>query len=383
MSRVCTRLKILIWDFQGNALEWLDENVDGGRISVAGHLTGIDDMLRDTMSVDWDYLFCFIPSGQEELRRKFDGIFAQLGIAREQVVYAGELEEWVARNDLGFYLLKGDMRKRMEVWNEKRNKEYVACTPEGISYIASSSDRVILDSMAMYGENWAREEMQAFYRLAQRYYPADGAGGRFFIDIGANIGTTCIYFKKKIDTGVDILAFEPEEKNYRLLRANLLLNGLEGSAVAENYGLSQESGQKTIYINPQNPGGNSVVFASGQESEEIQMVSLDGYLSERGISADAIKYLWIDTEGFEPIVLKGAKNTLKSGNIPVLVEFNPYLWNDAGYYDMLMDTLSGIYREFVFIEEALAGEEKLRPIEEIWQYRDAPRLFQQDIFLVK
>ena len=67
----------------------------------------------------------------------------------------------------------------------------------------------------------------------------------------------------------------------------------------------------------------------------------------------------------------------------MLVEFNPYLWNDAGYYDMLMDTLSGIYREFVFIEEALAGEEKLRPIEEIWQYRDAPRLFQQDIFLVK
>lgn len=382
MSRICTKLKVLIWDFQGEALQWLDENVDGSRISVAGHLTGIDDMLRDTMSIDWDYLFCFIPPKQEELRRKFDGIFAQLGIAREQVIYAAELEEWVARNDLGFYLLKGDTRKRMEVWNEKRNKEYVACTAEGISYIAGSSDRVILDSMAMYGENWAREEMQAFYRLAQKHYPAD-AGGGYFIDIGANIGTTCIYFKKKVDRSVDILAFEPEQRNYRLLRANILLNGLEDSAVAENYGLSQESGQKTIYINPQNPGGNSVVFASGQESEEIRMVSLDGYLSERGIAPDEIKYLWIDTEGFEPAVLKGAENTLKSGDIPVLMEFNPYLWNEAGFYDLLMDTLSGIYRNYVFIEEALAGEEKLRPIEEIWQYRDAPRLFQQDIFLVK
>ncbi len=382
MSRICTKLKVLIWDFQGEALQWLDENVDGSRISVAGHLTGIDDMLRDTMSIDWDYLFCFIPPKQEELKRKFDGIFAQLGIAREQVIYAAELEEWVARNDLGFYLLKGDTRKRMEVWNEKRNKEYVACTAEGISYIAGSSDRVILDSMAMYGENWAREEMQAFYRLAQKYYPAD-AGGGYFIDIGANIGTTCIYFKKKVDRNVDILAFEPEQRNYRLLRANILLNGLEDSAVAENYGLSRESGQKTIYINPQNPGGNSVVFASGQESEEIRMVSLDGYLSEKGIAPDEIKYLWIDTEGFEPAVLKGAENTLKSGDIPVLMEFNPYLWNEAGFYDMLMDTLSGIYRNYVFIEEALAGEEKLRPIEEIWQYRDAPRLFQQDIFLVK
>ena len=105
MSRICTKLKVLIWDFQGEALQWLDENVDGSRISVAGHLTGIDDMLRDTMSIDWDYLFCFIPPKQEELRRKFDGIFAQLGIAREQVIYAAELEEWVARNDLGFYLL--------------------------------------------------------------------------------------------------------------------------------------------------------------------------------------------------------------------------------------------------------------------------------------
>lgn len=383
MSRACTKLKILIWDFQGDALEWLDENVDEGRISVVGHLTGIDEMLGDAMSVDWDYLFCFIPSGQEALRKKFDSIFSQLGIAGEQVVYAGELEEWVSRNDLGFYLLKGDMRKRMEVWNEKRNKEYVACTAEGISYIASSSDRVILDSMAMYGENWAGEEMRAFYRLAQKHYPMDASGGGYFIDIGANIGTTCIYFKKKIDQNVDILAFEPEEKNYQLLRANLLLNGLEGAAVAENYGLSQESGQKRIYINPQNPGGNSVVFASGQESEEIRMVSLDGYLSEKGILPSDIKYLWIDTEGFEPAVLKGAENALKNGNFPVLVEFNPYLWKDAGCFDLLMDTLSGIYREFVFIEESLAGEEKLRPIEEIWQYRDAPRLFQQDIFLVK
>lgn len=126
-----------------------------------------------------------------------------------------------------------------------------------------------------------------------------------------------------------------------------------------------------------------MVFASGQESEEIRMVSLDGYLSEKGIAPDEIKYLWIDTEGFEPAVLKGAENTLKSGDIPVLMEFNPYLWNEAGFYDLLMDTLSGIYRNYVFIEEALAGEEKLRPIEEIWQYRDAPRLFQQDIFLVK
>ncbi len=383
MSREYTRLKILIWDFQGDALQWLEDHVAGDRISVEGHLTKIDDMLGDTMSVEWDYLFCFIPAGQDELRRKFDGIFARLGIARERVIYAGELEEWVVRNDLGFYLLKGDMRKRMEVWNEKRKKDYVACTAEGISYVMGSSDRVILDSMAMYGENWAGEEMRAFHRLARKYYPADGSRGRYFIDIGANIGTTCIYFKKKIDTDVDILAFEPEEKNYRLLRANLLLNGLEGSAVAENYGLSEEAGRETIYVNPQNPGGNSVVFASGQQSQEIQMVSLDGYLSERGISPGEIGYLWIDTEGFEPAVLKGAENTLKGGDIPVLVEFNPYLWNDAGCYDMLMDVLSGTYREFAFIEEVLAGEERLHPIEEIWQYRDAPRLFQQDIFLVK
>ncbi len=383
MSTGCTKLKILVWDFQGDALEWLEENVDGERIMVAGHLSVIDDMLRDTMSVDWDYLFCFIPPGQEELKRKFNGIFAQLGIARERLIYAAELEEWVARNDLGFYLLKGDTRRRMEVWNEKKDKDYVACTAEGISYIASSSDRVILDSMAMYGKNWAGEEMEAFHRLAQKYYPQDGSKGGYFIDIGANIGTTCIYFKKKIDANVDILAFEPEESNYRLLRANLLLNGLDGRAVAENYGLSQESGRKTIYVNPRNPGGNSVVFESGQASEEVRMVSLDGYLSEKGIAPGDIKYLWIDTEGFEPAVLKGAKNTLKDGDIPVLVEFNPFLWNESGCYDMLMDVLSGIYREFAFIEEVLAGEERLRPVEEIWQYRDAPRLFQQDIFLVK
>lgn len=383
MERQRTKLKLILWDFQGDALQWMQDHLDDRKYSIVGHLNTIDAMLSDTMACDWDYLLCFIPTGQEELRRKFDGIFARLGISASDVIYALDLNEWVKHNDLGFYLLKGDTRKRMELWNEKRNGDYVACTAEGVSYVASSSDRVILDWMGMYGRNWADEEMKIFHRLAGKYYHIDFSKRGYFIDIGANIGTTCIYFQKKLDENVNILAFEPQADNYRLLCTNIVLNGLDQTSIVENYGLSEKTEQKKLHINSANPGQNSILFDYGQESEEIQMVSLDGYLSDHEISSDEIKYIWIDTEGFEPVVLTGAQDTLKNGNIPVFMEFNPYLWNASGLFDQMMKTLTAIYTGYLVIDEVSEGKESVHAIDEIWQYREAPQFFQQDIFLIK
>ena len=377
------KLKILVWDFHMDGPQWMRDNLDSSKYTMVCYLENIDAMLRDTFSCEWDVILCFIPPGQEELRLKFDDIFARLGISRETVIYAMDLEDWVSHWDTGVYLLKGELLKRVELYREKGKKDYTVCTVEGISYIASTSDRVILDWMTLYERNWADEEMQVFYELSRKYYPGDASRRGWFIDIGANIGTTCIYYKKKLDENVDILAFEPEYNNYRVLSANLVLNGLDKTSVEENFGLSERQEQGKLHINPANPGQNSLLMDYGQDAEEIKMISLDEYVSEKGISPDDIKYIWIDTEGYEPVVLQGAVNTLKNGNIPVFMEFNPHLWSCAGLFEKMMEVLSGLYTRYIVIDEILQGEEILHPVDEIWQYQNAPKFFQQDIFLIK
>lgn len=383
MEREMTRLKILVWDFQKDATQWLVDNIDNDKILIVNHMMNVDEMVNETMSCFWDYIFCFIPPEQKGIKGKFSDIFRRLGVSNDKVIYALDLEDWVVHKELAFYLLKGDIKNRMELYCEKAKKEFVTCTVDGISYVANSSDRVILDWMYMFHRNWADEEMQVFYRLSQKYYQVDSSKNGYFLDIGANIGTTCIYFKKKVDKNVDILAFEPESNNYKLLSTNLLLNGLDKVSVAENYGLSEKQEHRKLHINNYNPGQNSIIHDYGQVSEEIKMISLDEYLLQNGISADEIKYMWIDTEGFEPFVLNGGKNALNSGNFPVFMELNPYLWNAAGLYEKMMELLCKIYTKFIIIDEVLEGNESLHQIDELWQYREASQFFQSDIFLIK
>lgn len=377
------RFQILVWDFHMDGLQWMKTHLDSSKYIIVQHLENIDAMLSETFSCEWDIILCFIPSGQEGLRLKFNGIFARLGISGDKVIYAMDLEEWISHWDMGAYLLKGELLKRVELYREKGKKDYMVCTVEGISYLASTSDRVILDWMALYERNWADEEMQAFYQLSQKYYPGNVSRQGWFIDIGANIGTTCIYFKKKLDENVNILAFEPECHNYRALSANLILNGMDKISVVENFGLSERQEKGKLYINSANPGQNSLLLDYGQDAEEIQMISLDEYVSGKGISPDDIKYIWIDTEGYEPAVLRGAANTLKNGNIPVFIEFNPYLWSCAGLFEEMMEVLPKLYTRYIVIDEALQGEEILHPVDEIWQYQNAPKFLQQDIFLIR
>ncbi len=379
-----TKLKIVLWDFSKNAVSWMDENVCMEKVCVEKHLLGSDDIVNETLSCEWDYIFCFLPNEAVILRQKFADIFQRLNISDKQVVYALDLADWVAHCELGNYVLAdGELKKRMTLHCEKQGRDFITCTVEGISYVAGTTDRVILDWMYLYDRNWADEEMQMFYQMAQKYYGIEPSKKGYFLDIGANIGTTCIYFKKKIDPSVTILAFEPEEKNYRLLQTNLTLNNLSAESICENYGLSEQSEEQILYVNKANPGQNSVLLDYGQEKENIDMVSLDDYLQNKGILPQDIKYIWIDTEGFEPMVIAGAGKTLQNGRIPVFMELNPYLWNAAGMYEKLMQVLTGIYQKYLIIDEVLEGQEVLHDIEELWQYREAPQFWQHDIFLIK
>lgn len=77
------------------------------------------------------------------------------------------------------------------------------------------------------------------------------------VDIGANIGTTSL---AAVEFGADrVIALEPELRNFRLLRANVALNGLEERVTTFNVAIGATRGTATLHVSPRNSGDHRVV----------------------------------------------------------------------------------------------------------------------------
>lgn len=262
-------------------------------------------------------------------------------------------------------------------------EKFATCTVDNISYIATVNDASIMPYMKHTGCNFSKENMDIFYYLANKYYDIKNKQG-FFLDIGANIGTTSVYFKKNLDNNVNLIAFEPGKMNYKLLRTNYILNDVEEGSRIENVGLGNDKGTSIFHTCEFNPGASSVVldYSSGNKDEVIQITTLDDYLFESGINADDIKYIWIDVEGMEPLVIEGAMKTLRKNPVPIHMEFSPYLWNDINNFNEIVSNLQIIYSKFMYISEVVNGKEITYDIRELYKRKNDQFGVIDDIFLI-
>ena len=259
---------------------------------------------------------------------------------------------------------------------------YMSCTTaDGLHYVATSKDDTILGTMYLRRRTWSEDSMRLFKILTDKFYNIDDGEG-LFLDLGANIGTTSIYFLKNLTPNLKMLGFEPDAENFKMLKANLILNDLADNAVVENCGLGDTETEMTMYRAPLNPGANSLVADNREDKERVKIIPLDSYFEKNKFNAKDIKYIWIDTEGFEPQVLFGMKNILTENPAPVFMEFNPHLYQKAGIYDKWIKFLSEFYIGYVFVQETL-GNNKIvvYPIEKLWEFQNYPTQI-GDIFLI-
>ncbi len=384
------KTRVLIWDAMGYSPEWLATEARTDHIQVVQSImlaTAGQESLN--FDAEWDYLLIF----EHQQRQLFEELTTQLQLPSERVIYVMDMESWRHHPEAGRRLLRDSslfcqytspFRRTANFLYEQTTKEFITCSVDGVSYIATSDDDEIMRFMFVERKNFAQDEMLLFHQLTQEYYSLGTKPG-WFLDLGANIGTTCIYFKKKLDHSVNILAFEPDSMNYRLLLANLLLNGITDGVIAENLGLSDKPGHQRLFKNISNPGGNSILFYDEGPSEQIELVNLDDYLRQAKIGSEDIKYIWIDTEGFEANVIVGAENLLRDRAIPVFMELNPAAWKKSGTSDKMMACLSDCYSRYILIPEAKQGITRKHDIQELWQYleTETQRVGLGDIFLIK
>jgi len=200
--------------------------------------------------------------------------------------------------------------------------------------------------------------------------------GKLFVDIGANIGTSVIAALKTYGFA-GALACEPEPENYRLLRANLVLNDLDDRVLTLPVAVSNTLGPQRLVLHPTNSGGHllepdgndlSGVPDAPQEGRRVpvEKVTLD-FLVERGLlDPSEVGLLWVDVQGSEGRVLKGAKQLVRRGT-PVVFEAHPGLLDLSGGAWVLAQIIERDYTHFVDIRRTALSPRlryELRPTSE-------------------
>jgi FkbM family methyltransferase len=163
-----------------------------------------------------------------------------------------------------------------------------------------------------------------------------------FVDVGANIGL----FSEALLGGrpsAQGWLFEPVSEMYERCRTRF-----EGDdrVRIQNFALSDEVGEATIYKARYNPGGNSLVHElmydtrevsevtenPGHREESIRMEVFDEFATKERL--DAVHFIKTDCEGFDHRVLQGMLGFIEACNPrPVILsefmseEYHPF-WED-------------------------------------------------------
>ena len=158
------------------------------------------------------------------------------------------------------------------------------------------------------------------------------------LDIGANFGFYTCLMARFCPHG-KVIGVEPVDTVYELLRDNIFINGFDRHAAAIRAAAAQGPGQLTLHRRKPRSANTSMATPSeallqyhGEssfESFEVETISIDGMLAR---FENQIDFIEIDVEGAEPLVLRGAVETIRlNPQLQIVMEWSPHQIRDAGF----------------------------------------------------
>lgn len=173
--------------------------------------------------------------------------------------------------------------------------------------------------------------------------------GKHFVDVGANIGTSTVDALVRFGFSRAV-CFEPAPDNARLLRMNLVWNDLDGRADVYAVAVSDYDGCGVLRRSATNSGDHR--FTAGPDGG-AECRRLDFFVESGAIDPSLIGLVWIDAQGHEPHVLRGA-TAIVEGRVPVVLEYCPWILGAAiGDLDAL---IARHFRTIVNLNLAAQGE---------------------------
>jgi FkbM family methyltransferase len=151
--------------------------------------------------------------------------------------------------------------------------------------------------------------------------------GDIVIDVGGNIGFFVLILDELVGKEGKIFSFEPSKRLKDRLEKTIKINNIQNVTIV-NLALGESEGSTTLHYNPKQTGLSSIVtdFDKSSISEEIQITTLDKFLEN---ITGRISFLKIDTEGYEPQVLKGAMEFIKRDKPTIYIELGGNYQNSS------------------------------------------------------
>jgi len=176
-----------------------------------------------------------------------------------------------------------------------------------------------------------------------------------FWDIGANVGIFSIYGAKK--RNLKVYSFEPSVFNLELLARNIFANKLNHKICIMPFPLSLSSEANTLNLSSTKWGGALSTFGEnfGWDGAELHSVfetqlygmSIDDLINKMGLPTP--KYIKIDVDGLEHIILKGGREALAKIS-SILIEVNERFEDQANNVQRIL-TKAGFHLKSTHLSE--------------------------------
>lgn len=202
------------------------------------------------------------------------GVYARLGLARDRLALA-RFHAYVARHRYGGFELAVHIEDEM--------------------------------ARGWYDHDWRM--MAEIATLAERGRLV--AGARVF-EIGAHQGVVAMILGKLVGATGQVIAVEATPHNFSIATKNVTLNGLSQVRVLH------AAGADTPGVLQFSPRMNGHVAAAGEASVDVRALTVDELTAEHG----APQVLFVDVEGYELHVLRGAERTLREHRPDLFVEIH-------------------------------------------------------------
>ena len=175
------------------------------------------------------------------------------------------------------------------------------------------------NSAHIFGKGWNRKE-EACVRDIVR--PGDLA-----IDVGANIGFFTVLCGLLAGPGGRVLAIEPMPSNINTMRRNLKLNGLQNVEIVQ-CACSDFVGSG-VFQDGENLSVGRLARSNVRGGRLVQISSIDSLLAS---DDRPVRFIKVDVEGAELMVLHGAKKAIeRSPELHLLMEYNDQAFAEFGY----------------------------------------------------
>ena len=185
-------------------------------------------------------------------------------------------------------------------------------------------EKIILNDVSGV-DTYPEDISRMFHWMKQLNFPPRPT----IIDVGANIGMFSLSYASMFKNA-EVHSFEPVPFIYKYLNKNLKLNpNLSSNIYTHNLGLSNSVEQKQLSIPAphQHERYNYnldirlySVLGQGRHKINAKFMPLDLWVDRSHIKS--LDFIKIDVEGYEYLVLEGAKETLKSFKPIVMFELN-------------------------------------------------------------